>query len=214
MLALEERELRRVLPDVFGRFCVQVGTWGRSGSLLAAAGTVQRLILGTVRDGSSQVLVDPAQLPLLSKSVDAVVLPHSLEFMRSPHPLLREVNRVLTDRGVLLVLGFNPWSWWGLRRHLGLGYRAFPGGTHFYSARRLCDWLELLDFEITQIRRYGAGFPWGAAGTGGALSALSDAYLLVARKRVIPMTWSGRVQRAVVRPIIGGVAMPEARWRS
>jgi hypothetical protein len=37
-----------------------------------------------------------------------------------------------------------------------------------------------------------------------------EAYLLTARKRVMPMNLLGRVQRAQIKPLIGGVAT-EAR---
>ena len=48
-------------------------------------------------------------------------------------------------------------SW---RQWLGLRYRAFPAGARFIGLGRLSDWLELLDFEICEVRRYGVGFPW------------------------------------------------------
>lgn len=213
-LALEERELRRVLPEFFGRYCVQVGSWGQGGELMASAATLHRLVLGTVRDTGNQALIETDRLPLLAKSVDTLLLAHALEFAHSPHHLLREVDRVLTDRGSLLILGFNPWSLWGLRQRLGWRYRAFPEGARFIAAGRICDWLELLDFEVTQIRRFGPGFAWRRGAGDGWGGALADSYLLVARKRVLPMTLLGKPLRSKVAPIIGGVAAPEARSNS
>lgn len=210
LLALEEKEIKRVLPEVFGRHVLQVGSWGREGGLLASAETLHRAVLGTVNHDDAAAIIDPEQLPLPAKSVDALLLPHTLEFARSPHNVLREANRVLNDRGRLFVLGFNPWAGWALRGRLGLRYRAFPPGAHFYSVSRLCDWLELLNFEVAEVRRFGAGFPWlgphsdsEAWNLGSLLHSFAQAYLLVAKKHVIPMNFVGRVQRAQVKPLVG-----------
>lgn len=218
LLALEEAEARRVLPEVFGRHVLQVGSWGFDNQLVASAETLHKAVLGTVGgESSSSALIDPEQLPLMSKSVDAVLLPHTLEFSRSPHNVLREVNRVLNDRGRLFVMGFSPWSMWALRGRLGLRYRAFPAGARFHGVGRICDWLELLDFEIAEVRRFGLGFPWMAPRTSGGpwslgalLAPLSESYMVVARKRVIPINLIGRTQRAQVRPLVG-VAAPAAQ---
>jgi len=217
LLALEEGEVRRVLPEVFGRHVLQIGSWGLDNQLINYAETLHKAVLGTVGGEPSSALIDPEQLPLMSKSVDAVLLPHTLEFSRSPHNVLREVNRVLNDRGRLFVLGFSPWSSWALRSLVGLRYRAFPAGARFHGVGRICDWLELLDFEVTEIRRFGVGFPWleprtsgGPWSVGALLAPLSEAYMLVARKRVIPVNFIGRAQRAQVKPLVG-VTAPAAQ---
>lgn len=218
MLALEERELRRVLPDLFGRHVLQIGSWGRGDRLLESSEMLHRAVLGTVQNFGAQALVQPERLPLAEKSVDAVVLPHALEFSRAPHPVLREVNRVLNDRGRLIILGFNPWSLWAWRQRLGLRDRAFPPGARFLSAGRVCDWLELLDFEVVEVRRFGIGFPWTApasdhVGLGRWFSSWSEGYALVAKKRVIPVTLVGRTKPALVKPLVGGVPVPGAHTR-
>lgn len=221
LLELEERELRRVLPEVFGRHVLQIGSWGRGDELLASSETLHRAVLGTVADLGAQALSEPEQLPVLSKSVDGVVLPHTLEFAHSPHNVLREAARVLNDRGRLFVLGFSPVGAWVLRQRLGLAYRAFPPPARYYGVGRLWDWLELLDFEVTEVRRFGIGFPWMAPRSqnevwhlGSWLAPLSDAYLLVAKKRVVPVNLVGRVQRAQVRPLIGGAVTGGVQTRS
>ncbi len=217
LMAQETHEVGRVLPDLFGRHLLQIGSWGVSGELLATSEMLHRAVLGTVPGLGAQALIEAERLPLPAKTVDAVLLAHVLEFARSPQSVLREVTRVLTDRGRLLVLGFNPWSVWGLRQRLGLRYRAFPAGARFVRAGRLHDWLELLDFEVTEIRRFAVGGPFppvhsdGESFTPAALIApTAGAYLLMAKKRVIPMTLLGRPLRSIVRPLIGGAALPGA----
>lgn len=214
LLALESSELARLLPEIFGRHVLQIGNWGERDGLIASAETLHHAVLGTLQEAGVAAVIEHDRLPLPEKSVDAVVLPHTLEFARSPHPLLREINRVLNDRGRLFVLGFSPWSPWAWRTRLGLRHRAFPSGAHFYSVGRVSDWLELLDFEVAEVRRYGVGFPWLAPrslgqgwSAGSLLAPLAEAYLLVARKRVLPMNFVGRVQRAQIKPLVG-VGLP------
>lgn len=220
LLALEEREIKRVLPDLFGRHVLQIGSWGRGDRLLECSEMLHRAVIGTVPDFGAQALSEPERLPIQEKSVDAVVLPHCLEFSRSPYPVLREVNRILTDRGRMVLLGFSPWSFWAWRQWLGLRYRAFPSGARFVGLGRLSDWLELLDFEICEVRRYGVGFPWTrpfsdeGTGFGRWFRGWSEGYLVVAKKRVIPMTLAGRTQRSAVRPLLGGVSVPGAHTRN
>lgn len=216
LLALETAELARLLPDVFGRHVLQIGNWGEGDALIASSETLHHAVLGTVNDGSVAAVIESDRLPLAGGSVDAVILPHTLEFARSPHPLLREVDRVLNDRGRLFVLGFSPWGAWAWRQRLGLRHRAFPASAHFYGAGRIADWLELLNFEIAEVRRYGVGFPWLAPRSvgqswspGALLQPFCEAYLLVARKRVLPMNFVGRAQRAQIKPLVG-VAAPAA----
>jgi SAM-dependent methyltransferase len=218
LLEMEQHELARVIPDLFGRHLLQIGSWGRGGNLLAASAMLHSAVLGTVSGFDAQALIQPEYLPVMAKSVDAALLAHSLEFARSPRSVLREVNRILTDRGRLMVLGFNPWSAWGLRQKLGMRYRAFPAGARLISVGRLSDWLELLDFEVVEVRRFGPGFPWlgprseqAASEAARLISTMADAYLLVAKKRVIPMTLIGRRVRSSVKPLMGPVSMPEAR---
>ncbi|MGQ3057161.1 MAG: class I SAM-dependent methyltransferase [Nevskia sp.] len=221
LLAIEESELARVLPNLF-RHCLQIGNWGGQ-RLLASADMLHRAVIGSFVDsgGGTQAVIHPESLPILDNSVDAVLLPHTLEFSPAPHNLLREVDRVLTDRGRLMIIGFNPWSLWGLRRLLGLGHRAFPRGARFHGTGRIGDWLELLDFEVTELRRFGVGFPWSAPSTAGEPFSLGslvkpwmEGYLLVARKRVIPMTLVGKLARASVRPMVGRALGTAANTRA
>jgi SAM-dependent methyltransferase len=218
LLEREEAELGAVLPELFGRSIVQVGSWGEGDRLIAASEMLHHAVVGTMGAAGVQTVAQPDALPILDKSVDAVLLPHTLEFAHSPHDVLREVDRILTDRGRLMILGFNPWSLWGLRERLGLRYRDFPGGARFHSCSRVCDWLELLGYEVSLVRRYGVGFPWTRSMSDGEpptlrslLGPLMPAYLVVAKKRVIPLTRMPLPRRAQVRPMIGAVGLSGVR---
>jgi SAM-dependent methyltransferase len=88
------------------------------------------------------------QLPIAAQSVDLVVLPHVLEFDPEPHQILREVERILRPEGQLFILGFNPFSLFGLARRLHAQEDGFPWNGQYLSVSRLKDWLKLLGFEL------------------------------------------------------------------
>ena len=56
---------------------------------------------GPASPGPPDVLAEPQQLPIVSDSVDVVVLPHVLEFRPPPHDALRAYRRGRLDALVL-----------------------------------------------------------------------------------------------------------------
>lgn len=103
------------------------------------------------------MIAEPEELPLDSDSVDAVLAHHCLEFATNPHQVLREIQRVLTPQGQLLVIGFNPYSLLGCRTRLQGALRDPLWSRHRpVSEPRLRDWLRLLGFEVLDtFRLYG-----------------------------------------------------------
>lgn len=59
-------------------------------------------------------------LPLLPNSVDVIVMPHVLEFIKSPNHVLQQAYLSLVGGGHLVVFGFNPYSLWGLKQWLNI----------------------------------------------------------------------------------------------
>ncbi len=209
--------MRCALEDVFGFELLQVGAWGNDRLLLAAARTQHTTLLAACRGAGATLCAELASLPLPSDSIDAILLPHTLELVQDPYAVLREAARVLCAEGCLMICGFNPWSGWGLRRQFGRTLRRapFPPGTQrLLSERRLRDWVALLGFDVDRIYGYlgmlplagAAGLTWdGADAPGSALT--SGAYLLKARKRVPTLTLV-RPRRRVRQRVLVGV--PEA----
>lgn len=153
--------------------------------------------------------------------MDAVLLPHTLEFAADPYAIVREADRALVGEGQLLVLGFRPWSLWGLRARASRS--GFPPNLRrVLSERRLRDWLVLLGYEVVATRHYLYGTPWPSAAPGKEGNALrrgllnpmpAGAYLLKARKRVYTLT--------PIRPrfrerakVLGGLVKPTTRSSS
>lgn len=221
LLAAEGELLGEALEDVFGWELLQVGAWGRGRELLRNARTRRQTIVALqALQGGADVIARASQLPVTSDSVDAVLLPHTLDFAADPYAIVREVDRVLSGEGQLLILGFRPWSLWGMRaRATRSGFP--PGMRRVLPARQVRDWLGLLGYEVVAERRYLFCSPWASGQPidssiarmlrRGWINALpAGAWLLKARKRVYTLT--------PIRPrfrekpaVIGGLVKPTTR---
>ena len=215
LLKQERAALGLVLPTVFGYHLVQSGCWGAPGALLETSTIRNRLILGDCGQAGAGVAGDPCYLPFAADSVDAVLLPHTLERVQEPEKVLREAERVLRGEGQVIVLGFHPLGPWGLLRYTGLRR---PWHGRFLSVWRLKIWLRVLGFEVVQVKQLVFRPPWRSR-TMLHRSAFLDrlgwrptagVYMVVARKRVFGMT-PLRKQRSRRQPAFSGVAKPTTR---
>jgi SAM-dependent methyltransferase len=222
VLASHERHVvRPALEDCFGLHMLQIGAWGDSGSLIDSARTQRRAVVGSSPACDSDVCSKPSELAVASDSVDAVLLPHTLELEPDPYAVLREVQRVLVGDGRLIVLGFTPTGPWALRhRFTADGFP--PGLIRLISERRLREWLTLLGFEVGASQRYLPRLPV-APGPGAGVGKISEGrirlalfgsgYLLKARKRVY-MVMPARPKWRERRAIVGGLVEPTTRARA
>jgi SAM-dependent methyltransferase len=226
VLHAESELLGEALDDVFGWELLQMGNWGPARALLGGARTRRQSIVAaqSARDGESRadIVARLSQLPIANASVDAVLLPHTLEFETDPYGIVREADRVLAGEGQLLVLGFRRWGMWGMRaRAVRRGFP--PGIKRTLSEGRVRDWLELLGYDIVASRRYLFAPPWGeperAVDNASGLITRSwlhpwpaGAYLLKARKRVYTLTpIRPRVRERT--QVIGSLVKPTPRNR-
>jgi SAM-dependent methyltransferase len=219
LLEQERAVVADALEQVFGVQALQVGSWGPPGGLLEAARTQRRALLAAGPTGGAGVRSHASSLAVQADSVDALLLPHTLEFEPDPHAVLREAERVLVGEGHLIVLGFEPLGTWSLRHRVTRD--GFPPGLErTLSERRLRDWLKLLAFEVLEVRRYLYAPPIPRLQSGRAhdvieragrrfWSRLSGAYLLKARKRVYCMT-PIRMRMRMRRSVVTGLASPAA----
>lgn len=162
----------------------------------------ERMIFFT--DMACQHLLEKEEntLPLREGSQECVVLLHGLDVASDPHGVLREINRIMSVRGYLVIVGFNHFSGWGWYRPLRNLYRwkrSMPWALHFYSTGRLRDWLALLGFDIRQVRTLNFR---PLTHKGKMLDNLKfldkvgelllpffgNVYILTAQKRVVPLT--------------------------
>ncbi len=195
LIAAESQLLGEALEDVFGWELLQIGAWGGSRELLAGARTRhQAIVAAPGLSAGADIRARPTQLPVISDSIDAVLLPHILEFATDPYAIVREADRVLVGEGQLLVLGFRPWSLWGVRaRFSGSGFP--PGIRRVLSERRIREWLVLLGYEVVSAQHYLFRGPWSGGLAAGRMLRRgltyplpANAYLLKARKRIYTLT--------------------------
>lgn len=153
LLREEIRQVRQALEGVFGDQFLQIGGWGDPGLFKRLARTRRSVVVTAVPGKGVDIVSAPDALSVSGDCIDAILLPHTLELADDPHAVLREVDRVLRPDGSLVVLGFNPWGWWGLRH--ALTRPGFPPGTQrLVSEGRLHDWLRLLDFKVNSASFY------------------------------------------------------------
>ncbi len=216
LLAWEQAQLDRVVPDLFGFHALQLGLPQLAG---LRANRMPHHWLSTEAPGATSALAaDPDALPFPERSLDLVVAPHTLELARDPHRTLAEVERVLMPEGRLVILGFNPASLWGARQRVGhlrqqLGGKAglfLPRPGEFIGYWRLRDWLRLLSFEV-EGGRFGAyrppfrserwleRFAWMDRVGDRWWPVLGSVYMLVAVKRVRGMRLVGLAKRERVK---------------
>ena len=215
----ESTLLTEALDDCFGWEMLQVGAWGAGRALIAGARTRSQAVVAAEQSPGVDLLARLTQLPIASDSVDCVILPHTIEFETDPYALLREVDRVLAGEGKLLVLGFAPFSPWGLRA--AASRAGFPPGLRrLLSERRLADWLRVLGYEISGSRHYLHELPWGEPVAperrlrrGLFYPLPGGAYLLKARKRLHALT-PLRPRLRERRRVLGGLTEPSSVNRS
>lgn len=152
MLLAEERACLKALSHrCFGYYLLQVGSIGGEVPGLVPARVRSHITVAPeppATDNGCWIRGKPDRLPIASDSMDVVLLIHTLDFYQDPHQILREVDRVLIPEGRLIVVGFNPWSLWGIRRLFRGRADCSPWSGRFISIRRIHDWLSLLGFEI------------------------------------------------------------------
>jgi SAM-dependent methyltransferase len=219
LLRQEARLVEEALDGIFGEQCLQLGMWGDNRTFLRFCRTQRCSLIAETPEGEPSAVGEFHRLPVESDSLDAILLPHTLDYSDRPHAILREVDRVLRSNGHLVILGFKPAGLWGLRR-LVPGAGMPPGADHLISDRRLRDWLQLLDMRIQSASRY--FFHWPLPGNKARLSLkwerwgqawwpeLAACYMLTAQKRVSTLT--------PVRPlwwrkskVVTGLAEPSTR---
>lgn len=152
--------LADVLPGLTGYRCIQIGAPTIAPEACERVGTLRLWRADVVAGDDADVCIDGQNLPWASGSIDALILVHGLELSAEPHALIRECVRVLSPRGQLVCLVFNPVSPWAQTQGLRRAHNRFLPRSIPPRAARLADWLRLLDFETTDCWRYGPAFPW------------------------------------------------------
>lgn len=220
----ECRLLSQRLACFYARHVLQVGGFGR-GERPALFRDARQWVLEDWPDGPVDIAAAPSELPFQNETMDVVILIHQLEFSDNPHQILREAERVLSPEGHLLVLGFNPFSLWGLRYLFTTRRRGGPPWTgHYRSQARIEDWMTLLGLGIERKERLYFRPPLNNRAMLGRLRRLEEIgprclhwvggiHLTIGQKRVAGMIRAQPVRRPRLTVIPGALGQPSARSR-
>jgi SAM-dependent methyltransferase len=217
LIAAEATLLAGVMDDVYGLELLQLGQWGMQRELLSVARIRNQSVVAQAPGAGIDMVARLTHLPVQSSAIDALLLPHVLEFETDPHAVLREADRVLVGEGQIVILGFRPAGPWGWRA--AASRSGFPPGLRrLLSEQRVRDWLRLLRFEITTVKHYLYALPTEGSAAKGAAGSHNlrrgwfypwpaSAYLIKARKRVYSVT-PLRARKRERRALLGGAMEP------
>ena len=150
--------------------------------------------------------------PLPDQSIDVVVMQHSLDFTRRPHEMIREAARTIAPSGYLVIIGFNPWSWWGGVQKMMPFSTDMPWVANAVSMKRLQDWLLLLEFTIQGTETLGHLWPItlfperGSQRVDSVLAGpigMGNFYMVTAQKTVLGMTDLRSRRWPIIEPQLG-----------
>ena len=215
-----EEKVSPLLATTFGYYSLQIGCAGMAASLQQSCRVKHQFTLDDL-GSAAKVKANPSMLPVATDSVDLVILMHHLSNTQQPHAVLREAFRILIPEGKLVIIDFNPMSLWGLRYLFQCWLERVPFNGHFYTARRIHDWMQLLGFDQQMHSRVGYLPPiqkpsitrhltWLEKGTKNCLPVLGALNLMVYTKNISPLTpvrhrWVTRklLPTKIARPSVG-----------
>ncbi len=153
VLEAEQQFLSSLLFQRYGKHALLIGS-PRQQVLLKTSVMSNLLLLGPLinshRDADvSGIESEFYELPIASGTVDLVLLPHILEHVDNPNQLLAEACRVIKPEGHIIICGFNPYSFWGLRK-LFTRNKHMPWSGTFIKPSMVKKWLGLSDFELIE----------------------------------------------------------------
>jgi len=179
------------LSQLFGYRLAQIGISPRH-SLLANLQPSHKFILSRAHDDASCQCEFDA-LPLPSDTIDIVLLHHVLDFSSHPHRALIEAARLVTAGGHIVIIGFNPFSLFGLYKWPGVIWPGKAVWRHNSLRKgRVIDWLQLLGFQVSyrplncDKRKGDQLSQWQRKLSGQDLSR-GAFYMIVAQKMVTPL---------------------------
>lgn len=218
----EKIAINELVNKHYGKQVVLIGTPAQQ-EMLSVTHIPCRTVftpLPVVKDEIMFVEADLADLPILSGSVDLVMLPHTLEFVDNPRQLLSEACRIVKPEGLIVICGFNPYSAWGLKKVFSRAGKYLPHGSQLIPPHLIKNWLHLADFVIEKHRTtlfrpplvsesiYNKLHIFEAVGSwlfpkAGGIS------IIIARAKVIPLTpikmkWKQQLGTIRIRPSIPG----------
>lgn len=201
LLEAEAEQISFLLEKHFGKHAILIGAPHQYSLLDMTKIPCHSLVTPIhIKDKKGgQIEGDFHELPILTGSVDLVILPHTLELIDNPRKLLSEACRIIKPEGLIVISGFNPYSAWGLKKIMTKHKKNMPWGTNFIHSHKIKNWLKFADFVMEKhvsalytppLKRQSLYKKLHFLEYIGSkcFPMLGGVYLLVARAKVIPLT--------------------------
>lgn len=215
LLSVEKKYLSILLKNHFGKHALLVGV-PEQRFLFEATNVPFQILTGPLLDHHhtdpiKYIEADLHELPILTGSIDLVLLPHTFEFIDNGRQLLREICRIVRPEGLVAICGFNPYSLWGMRKLIA---------ANSLSPKHIKKWLKLADFQIEK-QTYHLYLPpltnidtikkleWLEYIGNLCFPFLGGIYIVLARAKVVPLTpirlkWKQQLSGIRISPTISG----------
>lgn len=200
LIRTEKAQIDKVLSSILGENLLQIG-----GPLdFSSASPIRNKVYlahhaKMLKGNPLGIVADCTRLPILTSSLNVILLIHVLEFIKNPPQLLSEVYQALSPSGQIILLSFNACSFWGLA-HLWKRKNRKPWNGHFYTTFQVKHWLRQAGFRVVNSESFYFRPPvehhpnwdkhllWLEAAGQLCLPACGSIFLISAQKREIPLT--------------------------
>lgn len=151
LLEAEKRFLHSFVSDCYGKHALLIGVPRQNILLKTAVIPHQVLVSPLINKNKGMFFVESefVELAFATASIDLVILPHTLEYIDNPQHVLSEACRIVKPDGYIIILGFNPYSLWGLKKYW-IGDHHSPWSGNFLPLMTIKKWLALADFELVK----------------------------------------------------------------
>lgn len=200
LIKAEQNLLSRILDKHFGKHALLLGVPKQYDLLNATTLPCHSLItpINHKENKFNHIESDFHELPILTGTIDLVLMPHTLEFVENPRQLLSEACRIIKPEGLIAICGFNPYSAWGFKKKI-VKQNTMPWSGHFIHSRQVKAWLQLADFAMEKQTSTLFRPPVSHQAFYNKLQFLESlgnkcfpflggVYVLLARAKVIPLT--------------------------
>jgi SAM-dependent methyltransferase len=192
-----EKALSPIMERIFGYYLVKLGSLSSQINLSACPIKLQ-YSCAPHANKHNHLCAQSDKLPFQNNSIDAFVVLGELDFAQDPHQIIREIDRAITPDGRVIIAGFNPFSIAGIIKYLPINRKNILHQGRFFTAGRIKDWLQLLNFEIVQQENlvYSSLFMLSQLNSQSPIQKFckrylpwfSSMYIIEARKREIPLS--------------------------
>lgn len=201
IIKAEQQVLSLLLKNHFGKNALLIGTPEQQVLLDSTTMPRHALLSPLTNHHHYQRYIegDLHELPILTGSIDLVLLPHTLEFVDNARQLLSEACRIIKPEGLIVISGFNPYSAWGIKKYIGKKNKRTPWAGRLIPPYQIRSWLNLADFLMEKQTSAMFRPPINHANVFEKLHflekvgnvcfpKLGGVYIILARAKVIPLT--------------------------